>query len=264
MRVILLTRVTAGLLFSFIALACSRATSVTATAPAPPPPPSGSLASARQLIVVITPGWNATTGTLRRFARDGAAGSWRSAGATVPVVVGRTGLAWGDEALAASIAQPVKHEGDGKAPAGAFPLDTAFGFAPRAEASWLRMPYAALQPGSECVDDDVSAYYNTVVDRATVPRVDWKSAERMREIAQYRLGVIVGYNATPPRRGRGSCIFLHIWSGPASSTAGCTALDAGELESLMRWLDRSRSPALVQLPAAEYERLRARWQLPPA
>jgi D-alanyl-D-alanine dipeptidase len=160
--------------------------------------------------------------------------------------------------------QPIKHEGDGKSPAGAFPLDTAFGFATRADLPWVRLPYAALQPGSDCVDDETSAHYNTVVNRATVPRIDWNSAEHMRQIGQYRLGVIVGYNAAPPIPGRGSCIFLHIWGGPSSTTAGCTALDASELESLMRWLDSARRPAFVQLPAIEYDRLRSAWGLPPA
>ena len=232
----------------------------TAAIVAPPPP----LARAQQLVLVVTADWNATTGTLRRFARGDASDAWRAEAAWVPVVIGRTGLAWGDESLAAALGQPIKHEGDGRSPAGAFPLDTAFGFAARSELSWLRLPYAALTPGADCVDDESSAYYNTVVDRATVPRVDWNSAEHMRQIAQYRLGVIVGYNAAPPARGRGSCIFLHIWSGPSSTTAGCTALDAGALESLMRWLDRAQHPVLVQLPAAEYDRLRSAWHLPPA
>lgn len=232
----------------------------TAAIVAPPPP----LARAQQLVLVVTADWNATTGTLRRFTRGNASDAWRAEAAWVPVVIGRTGLAWGDESLAAALGQPIKHEGDGRSPAGAFPLDTAFGFAARSELSWLRLPYAALTPGADCVDDESSAYYNTVVDRATVPRVDWNSAEHMRQIAQYRLGVIVGYNAAPPARGRGSCIFLHIWSGPSSTTAGCTALDAGALESLMRWLDRAQHPVLVQLPAAEYDRLRSAWHLPPA
>jgi L,D-peptidoglycan transpeptidase YkuD (ErfK/YbiS/YcfS/YnhG family) len=70
------------------------------------------------------------------------------------------------------------------------------------------------------------------------------------------MGVIVGYNAAPPTKGRGSCIFLHIWAGPRSTTAGCTAMDASELDQLTRWLDRVRRPVLVQLPRAEYERLR--------
>ena len=244
-------------LLSIAIVSCLRAPRVSDT-----PPPI--LGGAQQLVVVITPGWDATTGTLRRFERDDARQEWRRAAASVPVVVGRTGLAWGDETLARAVNQPVKHEGDGRSPAGVFPLDTAFGFASRADLSWLRLPYATLQPGSDCVDDEESAHYNTVVDKAIVPRIDWNSAEHMRQISQYRLGVIVGYNATPPRKGRGSCIFLHIWSGPSSTTAGCTALDAGELETLMRWLDRGRRPMLVQLPADEYARLQASWQLPPA
>ena len=253
--------------FAFVA--CVRGAPVV-TIPIPVAPaitagaaPSSALASARQLVVVVTPDWNTTTGTLRRFTREDSSGTWRAVASPVPVVVGRTGVAWADSSLAWAITQPVKREGDGRSPAGAFPLDTAFGFAPRAELSWMRLPYAALQPGSDCVDDESSAHYNTVVDRATVPRVDWTSAEHMRQIAQYRLGVIVGYNAAPPQRGHGSCIFLHIWGGPSATTAGCTALDAGELETLMRWLDSARRPALVQLPAAAYDRLRLAWRLPP-
>ena len=222
------------------------------------------LASSRQLVVVTTPNWNATTGTLRQFERDDARASWRPVSAAIPVVIGRTGLAWGDETLASSVGQPIKHEGDGRSPAGVFPLDTAFGFAPKSDLSWLKMPYVALKPGSDCVDDEASAYYNTVVDRAAVPKIDWNSAEHMRAISVYRIGVIVGYNATPPKKGRGSCIFLHIWGGPTSTTAGCTALDAGALESLMRWLDRARRPTIVQLPADEYARLTAAWGLPSA
>ncbi|MES2177683.1 MAG: hypothetical protein V4550_07430 [Gemmatimonadota bacterium] len=220
------------------------------------------LADARQLVVVVTPGWNATAGTLRRFERDDRAKAWRVVDGEVPVVIGRTGLAWGNGALATTPSDPVKREGDGRSPAGAFPLDTAFGFAASSELPWLRLPYASLQAGSDCVDDERSKYYNTVVDRTHVQAVDWTSAEHMRQIPVYRLGVIVGYNAQPPERGRGSCIFLHIWNGPSSSTAGCTALDAGALESLVRWLDHSRRPMMVQLPADEYRRLRAVWALP--
>lgn len=237
------------------AAGCAPAVRVAAH-PAPAP-----LAASGQLLVVVTPGWDATTGTLRRFTRS-TAGAWQPEGDAIAIVVGRTGLAWGDESLAPSAAQPIKREGDGKSPAGAFPLDTAFGFAPRADLAWMRLPYVTLAPTTDCVDDDQSTYYNTVVDRAAVPRVDWNSAEHMREISLYRMGVIVGYNANPPRRGRGSCIFLHIWSGPQSVTAGCTAMDASALEAVVRWLDRSRRPVIVQLPEAEYDRLRPVWGLP--
>jgi D-alanyl-D-alanine dipeptidase len=252
------------------ALACGVVAWSTATATRSVPAASTSRASAPvqspldealQLVVFVAPDWTTTTGTLRRFDRADVRSPWTPAASAIPAVIGRTGLAWADPSLAAMMNQPVKHEGDGKSPAGAFPLDTAFGFAPRAEMSWLRMPYSPLLAGSDCVDDEASVHYNTVVDRASVAKVDWTSAEHMRSIGQYRIGVIVGYNA-PPTPGRGSCIFLHIWGGPQSTTAGCTAMDAGVLEALMHWLDASRRPALVQLPAAEYARLRDAWKLP--
>jgi D-alanyl-D-alanine dipeptidase len=117
-------------------------------------------------------------------------------------------------------------------------------------------------PTTDCVDDTTSAHYNTVVDRSRIARVDWNSAEHMREVAQYEIGVIVGYNAAPPLRGRGSCIFLHIWAGPDSHTAGCTAFDEARLRDVIEWLDADRRPLLVQLTATEYERLRGAWRLP--
>ena len=215
-----------------------------------------------QVVVVITPNWTSTKGTMQRFERATPTSEWSSLGTAVPVVVGRTGIAWGAGFDGVSTKGPHKHEGDGKAPAGVFPLDTAFGFAPRDSMRTVNLPYVQLLPTTDCVDDIASAHYNTVVDRQSVASVDWNSAEHMREVAQYKTGVIVGYNAAPPVKGRGSCIFLHIWAGPTTPTAGCTAFPATEVESLVRWLDPTLRPMLVQLPAAEYARLRERWELP--
>ena len=216
----------------------------------------------QQLVVVTTPGWTSTTGTMRRFERASATSAWRAVDRSVPVVVGRTGLAWGVGFDGVSTDGPHKREGDGKAPAGMFPLDTAFGFASRASMQAVRLPYAQLLPATDCVDDTASSHYNTVVDKASVPRVDWSSAEHMRQVAQYEVGVIVGYNAAPPVKGRGSCIFLHIWAGPQSHTAGCTALDEAELRVTMMWLDPEKRPLLVQLTENDYRDLRTRWKLP--
>jgi L,D-peptidoglycan transpeptidase YkuD (ErfK/YbiS/YcfS/YnhG family) len=182
-------------------------------------------------------------------------------GHEVPIVVGASGLAWGDDALGGAD-DPRKREGDGRAPAGVFPLDSAFGFAPRSAMSWVRLPYVPLVAGSECVDDTASVHYNTVLDRGQISPVDWSSAERMRAIGQYQVGVMVAYNTRPVRRGRGSCIFLHIWSGPASSTAGCTAMPRSDVDALLAWLDPAEAPVLVQLPAAEYAKVRRGWRLP--
>jgi D-alanyl-D-alanine dipeptidase len=232
-------------------------------APAPAPVAASPIDRAEQLIVVTTADWDSTTGTLRRYERTGTS-AWQAVGAPTAIVTGRTGLAWGVgfDALDPSSSAPHKREGDGRSPAGAFPLDTLFGYSNDLDPSALRMPYVDLTGASDCVDDPSSIHYNTVVSRDVVPRIDWNSAEHMRSIGQYRIGVIVGYNALPPTPGRGSCIFLHIWAGPSSTTAGCTALDADALSGIVRWLDRAKHPMLVQLPAREYERLREGWRLP--
>jgi D-alanyl-D-alanine dipeptidase len=216
----------------------------------------------QQLVVVTTPGWASTTGSMQRFERASATSEWRAIDQSVPVVVGRAGIAWGVGFDGVSADGPHKREGDGKAPAGMFPLDTAFGFAPRESMLGVRLPYVQLLPTTDCVDDTASFHYNTVVDKAAVSRIDWSSAEHMRLIAQYKMGVIVGYNAHPPVKSRGSCIFLHIWAGPQSHTAGCTAFDEAKLGEMMMWLDPEKRPLLVQLTAGNYRDLRTRWKLP--
>lgn len=242
--------------------ACTQgATSSAASSHVPVPPPSP-IAEARQLVVVTTPAWDSTSGTLRRFARAASGAPWQAVGGDVPIVVGQTGLAWDGTLGRANAGEPVKREGDGKSPAGAFALDTAFGFQVQQMVPWVRLPYLQLRETTECVDDASSEHYNTIVDREQVTRVDWKSAERMRRIEQYRLGVHVAYNGAPPSRGRGSCIFLHIWAGPRSVTAGCTAMDPGMLEEIVRWLDPQRQPMIVQLPVNAMAGVRGAWGLP--
>lgn len=222
---------------------------------------SNPLAGSRQMVLVVTPTWSSTSGALRRFARSSDAEAWQAVGDRVPVVVGRTGVAWDDSQMTPRSDEPAKREGDGRSPAGAFALDTAFGFDIRQIVPWVRLPYVQLRTTTECVDDPRSAHYNTIVDRTNVTRVDWTSSERMREIEQYAFGVHVAYNA-PPRPARGSCIFLHIWSGAGSVTAGCTAMTETALRELMGWIDPTQRPMLVQLPAVALDRMRERWGLP--
>ena len=249
---------------TILKLACALVACVAACAQAAAAKVPAPLRSSRQLVVVTTRDWDAVGGVLRRFERRGAASRWTQVGGDVPVVVGRTGLAWGVGAVALSAAEgPRKKEGDGKAPAGVFRLGSAFGFAPARETAWLRLPYLPLTSSIECVDDTASRRYNLIVDRAALKEVDWNSSERMREVEGYRWGLTVAHNAAPPTPGLGSCIFLHVWAAPDKGTAGCTAMEQPNLEALLRWLDPAKAPLLVQLPEAEYARLRADWRLPP-
>ncbi len=207
-------------------------------------------ADARQLVVVTTAGWPEITGTLRCFARNTAGERWRAVGAKVPVNVGRAGLAWGlglHELPATRT--PRKVEGDGKAPAGVFRLTSAFGYDPAPKG--LKLPYIHARAGVEAVDDPRSRYYNRIVERARVPRVDWQSAEEMWRAGEaYRVGVVVAHN---PRNqpGAGSCIFLHVWSNVGEGTAGCTAMPLEAMAKIQRWLDPKAKPVLMQAPVSE-------------
>ena len=115
--------------------------------------PSAEIDASQQVVVVVTPSWTSTTGTMTRFERATPTSAWNRIEAPIPLVVGRTGIAWGVGFDNVSSDGPHKHEGDGKAPAGMFPLDTAFGFAPRDSMQNVRLPYVQLRPTTDCVDD---------------------------------------------------------------------------------------------------------------
>ena len=221
-------------------------------------------ASCRQLVLVITPNYEATQGFLQKFQREKNSSAWKKIGEPIPIVVGRSGLGWG-EGLHANIPndRPIKREGDGRSPAGVFVLSTAFGFASTKEMGELHLPYLQITEGLECVDDSASQHYNALVDRAKLNTSDWQSSEKMFLIKHdYRLGVFVEHNTKPSRPGYGSCIFLHIWSGPTEPTIGCTAMAPAEMEAIIKWLRAEAEPVLVQLPREEYTRLCNAWQLP--
>lgn len=221
--------------------------------------------SCRELIVVTTSEWNSSEVTLRRYVRANIRVPWQAVGQPITVMVGKSGLGWGTGLLAPprESSDPVKKEGDGRAPAGAFRLSKAFGYASQEKSGW-KMPYVSLTPTIECVDDEESKFYNTLVDTTAVS-ADWGSHknEKMRRADDlYRWGILVDHNVNPPVAGGGSCIFMHIWRGPGQPTVGCTAMEQADLELLLGWLDPKRKPLLVQLPASQYQKLRHRWNLP--
>lgn len=216
------------------------------------------LRDSRQLVVVTSASWDAVDGELRRYERDSPSSAWRAAGSPIPVVLGRTGLAWGRGTAGLPSTPPQKREGDGKSPAGVYTLGYAFGFD---DATGLKMPYKKLRDTTECVDDVQSPYYNEVVDRDPAGAASWTSSEKMRTVNEYERGALVNHNV-PAKAGAGSCIFLHIWSGPSKPTAGCTAMRREDLDALLQWVDPAAKPLLVQLPRDEYARHVEIWRLP--
>ena len=202
-----------------------------------------------QIVLVLSPSLRSITAKLWMLVRASTADGWRSTEDTIPVTIGRNGLAWGDGEHSAGPPAGflMKQEGDGCAPAGVFQIPFAFGYAE--SANGLRLPYRAITPTMFGVDDVASSFYNQVVDTNEVSK-DWTSDETMlRADGLYRWGASVAHNPQN-KPGAGSCIFLHLWRGPESPTAGCTAMAEPDLIRVLRWLDTAKKPLLVQGLAA--------------
>ena len=220
--------------------------------------------SSRQLIAVITPSWTASKGIMQRHERSSANTDWVAVDSEVPVILGRNGLGWGRGLhRIPEDSNPIKREGDGKSPAGAFRLGEAFGFPTIEEMGELKILYRPVTDYLECVDDVASQYYNQLMENNTIDNVDWESSERIhRSPNAYHYSVVVEHNTTDTRKGAGSCIFLHCVSLTGDSTAGCTTMDRSEMEKVIKWLDADADPLLVQLSLPVYRRLQQDWKLP--
>lgn len=201
-----------------------------------------------QVLLVTTPAWDVSVGTMKLFERKGE--SWKRHRVSFPVVVGRNGLGWGLGLAGYKSAGPEKGEGDGRAPAGAFTLGTAFGSAPKPPPE-TKFHYIHAGSNDFFVDDPRSADYNTWVrvEDGSDPKTRWRSFERMaRTDSLYEYGIVVNHNTDPIVKGRGSAIFLHVWRSPSSPTAGCTAMQRENMIFLLQWLDPDRKPLLIQIP----------------
>ncbi len=230
-----------------------------------------------QLVTAIIPTWDATTAELRLWTRADAKARWKLALGPWPGVIGKTGAGWGmgrhGRGPFPGRPGPLKQEGDGRSPAGAFLLQGTYGAAdapppaagvnPSASISAPQsaLPYQHVDSNWQCVDDSQSSRYNTIVDKRAVAN-DWKSSEEMhRPDALYTWVVDVAHNPTRIPNG-GSCIFLHVWGGAGSTTVGCTAMEEPRLARLIGTLSAAQQPMFVLLPRAEYEALAPAWELP--
>jgi L,D-peptidoglycan transpeptidase YkuD (ErfK/YbiS/YcfS/YnhG family) len=220
---------------------------------------------ARQLVLVVTPDWNADHGTLRTFERT--ASAWREQGDARDVTVGRAGTAWGIGLHAMRTDGPRKREGDGRSPAGVFAIGDAFGYAATAATG---LHYRASSGSDYCIDASASPLYNRIVDaRGVGADAVAASTEPMRRDLhangdqRYRLGFVIEHNAGA-QVDAGSCIFAHLWKSPTDATSGCTAMSDDTMQSLLGWLRPGQHPIFVLLPQGEYMRLHQAWHLPDA
>ena len=198
--------------------------------------------SSKQLLLVTSQDFNSSKALLQAYERKDK--NWSKVFKPISVNLGRNGLGWGEGEVdfPHKESEPLKYEGDGKAPAGIFTLDSFFGY----EKMEFNFPYIQVGSSDICVDDSDSRAYNQLIK--TTHTQPYKSFEFMRrEDGLYELGIMVGHNKKGLKK-RGSCIFIHIQRDINSPTSGCTSLPKIELLKLMKWLDYSKQPLLLQLP----------------
>ena len=193
-----------------------------------------------QVVLVVSKNFNSSKASLACY-EDG-----KQLFDTIDVNIGTKGLGWGlsDIKIPHKNSEPIKREGDKKAPAGAFKLTKIFGYEKNKN---FHMPYIYASKNLICVDDADSKYYNQLI---YMEKARPKSFEFMRrDDNQYELGILVEHNKKA-LKGRGSCIFMHVRKSKDASTAGCTSMSLHNLKKITSWLDKSKNPTLIQIPKA--------------
>lgn len=208
-----------------------------------------------KLVVVLAQDWQSSQGKLYCMQKN--QDTWKVVSHWA-VMLGKNGMGWGRGiALPLETQGPEKKEGDGKSPAGLFALRRIlYGYDLSAPCQ-IVWPYQMLTTDCIGVDDPDSVYYNQILHKSKIKKIDWNSYEEMRrKDILYRWLLVVEHNTQNTIPGAGSCIFLHLSKDSSTPTAGCTAMKEEELLFLVEWLGKEENPLLLQLPVFLYEKLR--------
>ncbi|MBN1473199.1 MAG: L,D-transpeptidase family protein [Syntrophaceae bacterium] len=133
-----------------------------------------------------------------------------------------------------------KREGDGKTPAGIFSIKHTFGYNASIN---TKMPYRQVLDDDLWIDDPKAPDYNKWVKKTETSAKSFEKMKRSDE--QYKYGIIIEYNTDPIIEGHGSAIFMHVWKGKNSSTAGCVAVSEKNIIKILSWLDPDANPMII-------------------
>ena len=208
------------------------------------------LYSSEQIVLVLSDGFNSSKATLSCF-EDG-----KKVFEDIEVNLGKNGLGWGigKKELIQGDVEPLKYEGDKKAPIGIFKLTSIFGYEKKHD---FKMPFIHATKEMICVDDSNSKYYNQIINMNSLGQKEKpNSFEYMkRDDNQYELGITVGHNENQFKK-RGSCIFIHVQKSHDASTAGCTSMSLKNIKKIVSWLDESKNPILIQVPKEKLNQIK--------
>jgi L,D-peptidoglycan transpeptidase YkuD (ErfK/YbiS/YcfS/YnhG family) len=164
---------------------------------------------------------------VRRRTAGGSRGVLLAGPHTLPVVLGRSGIA------------ADKREGDGATPRGRFRLVRLWWRADRLPRPMTRLPVRRIDPALAWCEDPLDRRYNRPFRRSANEPGDrlWRN-DRL-----YDLVIEISHNTRPRVAGRGSAVFVHVARPDRSGTAGCVALAAKDLRRLLgrlgpgTWID---------------------------
>ena len=226
------TRHGAGMLAAMAAIA------VSSSAQAQPQSCPAPLDQARRLVLVTAKSMGALSAQMQLFERASAADAWRAVAPAEPANLGRGGMAWSHFFRRyAKAGEPLKLEGDRRAPAGIYRIGRSFGILPSSKPDYLH-----VTDDTVCVNEPSSPHYNAITSRKLIePNT---SVENMsRALPMYRRGLVIDY-PTDGKARAGSCIFMHVWRSPTSGTAGCVSMPEARVEALQ---DFAASGAVVAI-----------------
>ena len=147
-------------------------------------------------------------------------------------------LCWGPRRFACALGwggvRSNKREGDGATPAGRFLLRRVLYRPDRVAPPRTALPIAPLSPQDGWCDDPGHPLYNQLL---RLPH-DARHEELWRADHVYDLIVILGHNDAPTVPGLGSAVFLHVAQQDYAPTAGCVAVAAGDLLTVLAGVDR--------------------------
>jgi L,D-peptidoglycan transpeptidase YkuD (ErfK/YbiS/YcfS/YnhG family) len=135
----------------------------------------------------------------------------------VPVVLGRSGI------------RANKREGDGATPRGRFRLVRLWWRPDRSPRPRTMLPARRIAPDVAWCEEPADRRYNRPYRRSANDPGD----RLWREDRLYDLIVEIDHNTRPRVAGRGSAVFLHLARPNRGPTAGCVALEFGELRRLL-------------------------------
>jgi len=220
-------------------------------------------AECRQLVLVTATDARAIRGTLRRLIRGAPGAPWAEVGQPVPCQLGRNGLGVG-RGLGQTMAGSAKRQGDGRTPAGLFPLPAAFGYAgaQAAAAAGVRLPYTAVTDRVSCVTDAASPLFGRVVGPDERPEGGLRQDRMARDDGANIWGVVIGHNSGAVDPEAGTCLFVNVRPADGPPTGGSIGIPAESAAALAAWLDPTAKPLLAVLPEGDYRSLAATWGLP--